>query len=169
MGSTDSAAARADGEEQLMAAKLSGGAKKRFDLGQNADINVTPFVDVMLVLLIIFMVTAPLATVSIRIDIPPAKAPTSPSKPPTYVSIAQNGDIFVSFATGPDSSELKPTTLDNMASLIAQSLAVPNPTTQQVFIRADQHVKYGVFMAVVNRLQLDGYYKIGLISEEVQN
>ena len=152
-----------------MAAKLSGGGKKRFDLGQNADINVTPFVDVMLVLLIIFMVTAPLATVSIRIDIPPAKAPTSPSKPPTYVSIAQNGDIFVSFATGPDSSDLKPTTLDNMASLIAQSLAVPNPTTQQVFIRADQHVKYGVFMAVVNRLQLDGYYKIGLISEEVQN
>ena len=152
-----------------MAAKLGGGGKKRFDLGQNADINVTPFVDVMLVLLIIFMVTAPLATVSIRIDIPPAKAPTTPSKPPTYVSIAQNGEIFVSFATGPNSSDLKPATLDDMASLIAQSLAVPNPTTQQVFIRADQHVKYGVFMAVVNRLQLDGYYKIGLISEEVQN
>ena len=73
-----------------MAAKLGGGGKKRFDLGQNADINVTPFVDVMLVLLIIFMVTAPLATVSIKIDIPPAKAPTTPSKPPTYVSIDQD-------------------------------------------------------------------------------
>ena len=76
-----------------MAAKLGGGKKKRFDLGQNADINVTPFVDVMLVLLIIFMVTAPLATVSIKIDIPPAKAPTTPSKPPTYVSIDQAGQI----------------------------------------------------------------------------
>ena len=64
---------------------------------------------------------------------------------------------------------MHPATLDTMASLIAQSLAVPNPTTQQVFIRADQHVKYGVFMAVVNRLQIDGYYKIGLISEEVQS
>ena len=64
-----------------MAAKLCGGGKKkRFDLGQNADINVTPFVDVMLVLLIIFMVTAPLATVSIKIDIPPAKAPTTPAE-----------------------------------------------------------------------------------------
>ena len=51
-----------------MAAKLAGGGKKGFNLGQNADINVTPFVDVMLVLLIIFMVTAPLATVSIKID-----------------------------------------------------------------------------------------------------
>ena len=152
-----------------MAAKLGGGGKKRFDLGQNADINVTPFVDVMLVLLIIFMVTAPLATVSIRIDIPPAKAPTTPSKPPTYVSIDQAGQLFVSFATGPNSTDMHPATLDTMAGLIAQSLAVPNPTAQQVFIRADQHVRYGAFMAVVNRLQLDGYYKIGLISEEVQN
>src|SRR6185437_2091379 len=153
-----------------MSAKLAGGGgKRRFDLGQNSEINVTPFVDVMLVLLIIFMVTAPLATVSIKIDIPPAKAPTSPSKPPTYVSIDQAGQIFVSFATGPNTTDMHPATLDNMAGLIAQSLAVPNPTRQQVFIRADQHVRYGAFMAVVNRLQMDGYYKIGLISEEVQN
>ena len=152
-----------------MSAKLGGGSKNRFDLGQNADINVTPFVDVMLVLLIIFMVTAPLATVSIKIDIPPAKAPTTPSKPPTYISISNDGQLFVSFATGPTSTEMHPTTLDTMASMVAQSLGVANPTTQQVFIRADQHVKYGVFMSVVNRLQLDGYYKIGLISEEVQN
>jgi biopolymer transport protein ExbD len=151
-----------------MAAKLSGGGKKKFDLGQNADINVTPFVDVMLVLLIIFMVTAPLATVSIKIDIPPAQAPTKPSKPPTYISIAANGDLFVSYATGPSTTEMHPTTLDTMASEVAQSLGVPNPTGEQVFIRADQHVKYGVFMGVVNRLQIDGYYKIGLISEEVQ-
>jgi biopolymer transport protein ExbD len=151
-----------------MAAKLSGGAKKAFALNQNADINVTPFVDVMLVLLIIFMVTAPLATVSIRIDIPPAQKPTTPSKPPTYLSIDDQGHLFVSFATGPASTEMRPATLDNMAGLIASSLASPNPTNEQVFIRADQHVRYGVFMAVVNQLQLDGYYKIGLISEEVQ-
>jgi biopolymer transport protein ExbD len=154
-----------------MAAKIAGGGKgkKGFNLGQNADINVTPFVDVMLVLLIIFMVTAPLATVSIKIDIPPALAPTTPTKPPTYISIANNGQLFVSFATGPTSTEMHPTDLDGMAAQVAQSLGVPNPTTQQVFIRADPHVKYGVFMAVVNRLQIDGYYKIGLISEEVQS
>ena len=152
-----------------MAAKIGGGGGGKFDLGQNSEINVTPFVDVMLVLLIIFMVTAPLATVSIKIDIPPAQAPTTPSKPPTYISIASTGQLFVSFATGPTSTEMHPTTLDTMSSMVAQSLGVANPTTQQVFIRADQHVKYGVFMSVVNRLQIDGYYKIGLISEEVQN
>jgi len=151
-----------------MAAKLGGTGKRRYDIGQNADINVTPFVDVMLVLLIIFMVTAPLATVSIKIDIPPAQAPKTPTKPPTYISIAPNGQLFVSFATGPTSSELRPATLPTLASLVAASLAVPNPTNEQVFVRADQHVKYGAFMAVVNQLQLDGYYKLGLISEEVQ-
>src|SRR5580692_7453360 len=135
-----------------MAAKLSGGGKKRFDLGQNADINVTPFVDVMLVLLIIFMVTAPLATVSIKIDIPPAQAPTKPTKPPTYISIANNGDLFVSFATSATTTEMRPTTLDTMATMVAQSLGTGNPTAEQVFIRADPHVKYGVFMSVVNRL-----------------
>ena len=151
-----------------MAAKLSGGGKKKFDLGQNSEINVTPFVDVMLVLLIIFMVTAPLATVSIKIDIPPALAPTTPTKPPTYISISNGGQLFVSFATGPTSTEMHPTTLDTMATMVGQSLGVANPTGEQVFIRADPHVKYGIFMSVVNRLQIDGYYKIGLISEEVQ-
>ena len=77
--------------------------------------------------------------------------------------------MFVSFATGPTSTEMHPTTLDTMAASIAQSLGVANPTTQQVFIRADQHVRYGIFMGVVNRLQIDGYYKIGLITEEVQS
>jgi biopolymer transport protein ExbD len=150
-----------------MAAKLAGKGKRKFDLGQNNEMNVTPFVDVMLVLLIIFMVTAPLATVSIRIDIPPAKAPTSPTKPPTYISIQNGGQIFVSFATGPTTTEMRPATIDNMGTLVAQSLGVANPTNEQVFIRADPHVKYGEFMSVVNRLQIDGYYKIGLISEEV--
>jgi biopolymer transport protein ExbD len=152
-----------------MAAKLAGGKKAKFDLGQNSDINVTPFVDVMLVLLIIFMVTAPLATVSLKIDIPPAQQPTTPTKPPTYLSIDANGQISVSFATSPTDTRMQPATLDTMSGLIAQSLGVPNPTSQQVFVRADQHVKYGLFMGVVNRLQMDGYYKIGLISEEVQS
>ena len=93
----------------------------------------------------------------------------TPTKPPTYISISNDGELFVSFATGPDTTEMHTTTLDAMAAQVAQSLGVANPTNEQVFIRADPHVKYGVFMAVVNRLQIDGYYKIGLISEEVQN
>jgi len=154
-----------------MAAKLGGGKKAKFDLGQNSDINVTPFVDVMLVLLIIFMVTAPLATVSIKLDLPPAKAPppTAHDKPPTYISIDNYGNLSVSFATGPQSTEMHPVAnLQGLAPVLAASLGVPNPTTQRVFIRADQHVHYRKFMDVLHQLQTDGYFKIGLISEEVQ-
>src|SRR6516225_1953549 len=80
-----------------MAAKLAGGNKRGgYELGQNADINVTPFVDVMLVLLIIFMVAAPLATTSLKIDLPPAQAPKNPQdqKKPTFISITKDG-IYV--------------------------------------------------------------------------
>jgi biopolymer transport protein ExbD len=156
-----------------MAAALAGGGKKnKFDLGQNSDINVTPFVDVMLVLLIIFMVTAPLATVSIKLDLPPAKAPPAnqKQKPPTYISIDNTGALSVSFATGPESTEMRPVAnLEGLSAALAQSLGVPNPTGERVFIRAEQHVKYRRFMDVLNQLQSDGYLKIGLISEEVQN
>src|SRR5579863_5075942 len=94
--------------------------KSKFDLGQNSDINVTPFVDVMLVLLIIFMVAAPLATTSIRIDLPPAKAPPpdQKQKPPTFISIQDGGALYVSFGE----NQIKPTTMDTLASDLAASL-----------------------------------------------
>ena len=87
-----------------MAAKIGGGGGGKFDLGQNSDMNVTPFVDVMLVLLIIFMVVAPLATTSIRIDLPPATPPKDDKgKPPTFISIQDSGQIFVSMGkTAPE-------------------------------------------------------------------
>ena len=146
-----------------MAVKL-GGNKRRFDLGQNSDINVTPFVDVMLVLLIIFMVTAPLATVSIKIDLPPAKAPppNSKEKPPTYISISKN-QIFVSMGK----TEMKPSSLAMLATDLPLSLQSADPHHETIFIRADKDVKYRQFMDVINQLQTDGYYKIGLISEQV--
>jgi biopolymer transport protein ExbD len=148
-----------------MAAKLSGGGGSRFDLGQNSDMNVTPFVDVMLVLLIIFMVVAPIATVSIRLDLPPAKPPppTEHMKPPTFISIQDSGQIFVSFGA----TDIRPTSMDRLAADLAASLGVPNPTSQQVFIRADRHVRYRQFMDVINQLQLDGYFKVGLIAEDL--
>ena len=78
-----------------MAAKLGGVKGGKYSLGQNADINVTPFVDVMLVLLIIFMVSIPAATVAIKIDLPPAvNTPDTPKEKPTYISIQQDGKIL---------------------------------------------------------------------------
>ncbi|PXA89059.1 biopolymer transporter ExbD, partial [Caulobacter sp. D4A] len=79
-----------------MAAKLSGGGGDRFNVEQNSEINVTPFVDVMLVLLIIFMVAAPLASVSIEVNLPPAVAKATPNPPkPVYISIKANGQLYI--------------------------------------------------------------------------
>ena len=147
-----------------MAAKLAGERTGKFDLGQNSDMNVTPFVDVMLVLLIIFMVVAPLATVSIRIDLPPATPPKDlNSKPPTFISIQDSGLIYVSFGK----TDIRQSSMDRLAADLPASLGVANPQNERIFIRADRHVRYRQFMDVINQLQLDGYYKIGLIAENL--
>jgi biopolymer transport protein ExbD len=145
-----------------MAAKLAGGGKARYELGQNADINVTPFVDVMLVLLIIFMVAAPMATVAIKIDLPPATPPKDPNqKKPTFLSIRRGGEVYVVAADNTQKVDLSV-----LASVLAAKLG-PTAQDQSVLIRADRDVHYGEFMAVVNQLQRDGFYKVGLITEEL--
>jgi biopolymer transport protein ExbD/biopolymer transport protein TolR len=144
-----------------MAAALAGaGTNRRFALGQNHDINVTPFVDVMLVLLIIFMVTAPLATTSIKVDLPPAPSGKADPERPVSVSITNDGQVFVSGPRG----EI-PVTLDNLAGGIANVLGAQPSPQLKVFVRADKQVRYGAFMSVLNRLQDDGFYKVGLVGE----
>ena len=141
-----------------MAGKVGGGPKGKFDLGQNSDMNVTPFVDVMLVLLIIFMVAAPLATVSIKIDLPPPVPPKNPQKEPVFINIEQYGKVFI----GPT-----PTSLETLTADVTRALASPNPTEERIMIRANRYVPYREFMAVLNELQGDGFFKIGLISEDL--
>lgn len=145
-----------------MAAQLSGpSGSSRFDLKQNSDINVTPFVDVMLVLLIVMMVSAPMATVSIKVDLPPATAPTThDNKKPTFISIQKSGDIYL---TGDSPSK---TSLDRLAADLQAKLGVPDAHTETILVRADRDVKYDTFMSVVNQLQSDGFYKVGLIVED---
>ena len=144
-----------------MAARLAGaGGRGRFQLGQNSEMNVTPFVDVMLVLLIVFMVAAPIATTAIKVDMPP-NGPASRLGPPTYVSISNDGQLYISVAGGVP----RHTSLDRLGADLGRWL---NPQTQQILIRADQHVRYAKFMAVIDRLQNDGFAKVSLISEEVQ-
>lgn len=146
-----------------MAAKLSGGGKKdKFDLGQNAEINVTPFVDVLLVLLIIFMVAVPLATVSIKLDLPPATPPPPGAKveEPTVVNVQQSGLLFIGEA---------PTTLARLSGDLTTKFNTANTPQddRRVFIRADADVTYGDFMAVMNDLQSHGYYQVALINEDI--
>src|SRR4051812_13785865 len=78
-----------------MAAKLAGAGDGTYTIRQNADINVTPFVDILLVLLIIFMVAAPMATTSIKRDMPLARETKVPPKPPMLISIQDSGALYL--------------------------------------------------------------------------
>ena len=142
-----------------MGAQLSGpGSGSKFTIATNADMNVTPMVDVMLVLLIIFMVAAPLATVSIKLDLPPALPNTAkPPKPPTVISLQKSGAVFV----GP-----RETSLATLVPDLAAVLGVAHAQDETVYIRADKEVKYEAFMAILNDLQKNGFYKVSLITED---
>jgi TonB system transport protein ExbD (group 1) len=139
-----------------MAAQLAGPAGgSKYKIQQNAEINVTPFVDVMLVLLIIFMVAAPLATVSVQVDLPTAVAPPTPNPPkPIYISIQKNGDLHI--------GDFK-TTIDSMPADLAKQIGKRDPTKERIFIRGDKEAYYGDFMRVMNTLQDNGYYSVALI------
>ena len=143
-----------------MAAKLSGsGGGGRYQVEQNSEINVTPFVDVMLVLLIIFMVAAPLASVNVKIALPDAvaKAGTNPPKP-IYISIQPSGRIFIGDF---------PTDLSTLGDDMRKQLGGKrNPTKERIFIRGDKDVVYGDFMGVMNMLQDNGFYSVALVGTE---
>jgi TonB system transport protein ExbD (group 1) len=142
-----------------MAAQLagpSGGSK--YSIQQNASINVTPFVDVMLVLLIIFMVAAPLATVSVPVDLPPAVAPPTPNpSKPIWLSIQKNGDLHI--------GDFK-TTIADMPADLTKQIGTRDPTKERIFIRADKDAYYGDFMRVMNTLQDNGYYSVALVGTD---
>ncbi|MFN3513945.1 MAG: biopolymer transporter ExbD [Phenylobacterium sp.] len=144
-----------------MGAKLSGSGGGKYGVEQNSEINVTPFVDVMLVLLIIFMVAAPLATVSVQVALPPAVAPPSPNPPkPVYISLQRGGSIYIGDAA---------TDLASLGDDLNSALGGRrNPTRERIFIRADQDVLYGDFMGVMNMLQDHGFYSVALVGEDKQ-
>jgi biopolymer transport protein ExbD len=144
-----------------MASKLGGKKGEKYELGQNADINVTPFVDVMLVLLIIFMVSIPVATTFIKIDLPPQTETQTTNDKPTYISIGQTSGLTL-VVKGANTT----TTLATLGDDLQRALG-PTAKTQSVLIRADRLVKYKDFMSVVNQLQSDGYYKVALIPEDL--
>jgi len=141
-----------------MAAKLAGSGGGRYEVEQNAEINVTPFVDVMLVLLIIFMVAAPLASVTIKVTLPPAVAKPAVNPPkPVYISIKQDGRVYV----GDSASDL-----DSLGDDLIKAVGRRNPTQERIFIRGDENMQYQDFMAVMNKLQDNGFYSVALVGED---
>jgi biopolymer transport protein ExbD len=141
-----------------MAAKLSGGGGGKYAIEQNSEINVTPFVDIMLVLLIIFMVAAPLATVSVEVKLPRAVAPVQQNPPkPFYVSIQANSNVYI----GDNQVDI-----DSVGTELLSQIGNKTPSDERIFIRSDQTTRYGDFMQVMNSLQDSGFYSVALVGED---
>ena len=141
-----------------MAASLSSHSGGVWNIRQNADINVTPFVDVMLVLLIIFMVALPVATVSVKVDLPPADATPVVTTPPDIVTLTLAGGVYVGD---------RATTLEALPDIAAAALGA-NPKQQRVYLRADEGVRYRELMGVMNVLRARGLEKVALVGEEFE-
>jgi biopolymer transport protein TolR len=119
-----------------------------------SEINVTPLVDVMLVLLIVFMVAAPLMTVGVPIELPQTKAkPLQGDSEPITVSVDKEGKVFL------QETEIDPQTLIAKLEAIAQ-----NGYDERIFVRGDTSVDYGTVMKVMGALNAAGYKKIGLVT-----
>ncbi|MEK1886000.1 MAG: TonB system transport protein ExbD [Phyllobacterium sp.] len=126
------------------------------ELQENHEINVTPFIDVMLVLLIIFMVAAPLATVDINVDLPASTATPAPRPDqPVYLTLKDDKSI----AIGNDRL-----TRDTLGQFLDQKTADNKDT--RIFLRADKSVDYGSLMDLMNALRDNGYLKIALVGLE---
>jgi len=128
---------------------------KRSEREPMSEINVTPFVDVMLVLLIIFMVTAPLLTVGVQVDLPETSADTLPEESePLTLTINSKGEVFI------QESKIE---FDN---LIKKILAVSNNRTDtRIYVRGDKTINYGRVLEVMGKLSGSGFTKVALISE----
>ena len=128
---------------------------KRSEREPMSEINVTPFVDVMLVLLIIFMVTAPLLTAGVQVDLPETSADTLPEESePLTLTINSKGEVFI--------QETK-IEFDN---LIKKILAVSkNRTDTRIYVRGDKTINYGRVLEVMGKLSGSGFTKVALISE----
>jgi biopolymer transport protein TolR len=132
------------------------GRRGRHSGGVMSEINITPMVDVMLVLLIIFMVAAPLMTVGVPIDLPQTQArELAQDSEPVAVSVSPEGQIYI----GDD-----PVTYETLADAVAAQTG--GDTEQRVFVRGDTAANYGAVMRVMGVLSGAGYSRIGLITEQ---
>ena len=141
-----------------LAAGSGGGGRRRYRrASMMSDINVTPMVDVMLVLLIIFMVSAPLLTVGVPLDLPQAAAKSlEQDKEPLTLSVQQSGKIFLNNTEIPD------------GELVAKLKAVTEArggADARIFVRGDTKADYGTVVRVMAKLSEAGYKRIALVAE----
>lgn len=134
----------------------SGGGKRSRRRSGFSDINITPMVDVMLVLLIIFMVTAPMLTAGVNVDLPKAQAaPLAGQDEPLTVSIQKNRRVFIQKTIVP---------VDELGTRLKAIAA--EKTDTRIFVRGDKDVDYGTIMHVVGEINAAGFSKVALITEQ---
>ena len=127
----------------------------RYKYTRMSEINVTPFVDVMLVLLIVFMVTAPLMTVGVPVDLPKTKAAAiTNSEDPLVISVDAEGDIYVQDTLVP---------IDKLAARLI-AITGSNPEIR-IFVRGDKSIDYGTVMTVMGRVNAAGFKKVSLLAK----
>ena len=126
--------------------------------------NVVPYIDVMLVLLVIFMVTAPMLITGVDVDLPKEQTNTmSQSQLPVIVSLTDKGDIFISYESNVDVPVSEPELINTLSNLQSQS-DNSNAEPVQVMINADQNNQYGAIMTLMATLQQAGIEKVGLLT-----
>ena len=126
------------------------------EMTESSDINVTPFIDVTLVLLIIFMVAAPLATVDVAVDLPSSTAPVQ-QRPDRPIYLTLGADLGLSLGETKVPREVLATALDAVSN---------HDRNQRVFLRADTVVSYGELMKAMDALRNAGYLKVALVARE---
>jgi biopolymer transport protein TolR len=125
-----------------------------------SEINVTPFVDVMLVLLIIFMVSAPLLTVGVPIDLPQTQAKAlDQDREPLTVSVNGKGQVFL------QNSEIK---VEDLVAKLEAITQARGGTDERIYVRGDRKVDYGTVMRVMGRLSAAGFHRVALVTEVEQ-
>ena len=139
----------------------AGGGRRRFRRAAvMAEINVTPMVDVMLVLLIIFMVSAPLLTVGVPLDLPQTAAKSlDQDKEPLTLSVQLSGKIFL------NNTEIKP---DELVPKLKAITDARGGMDERIFVRGDTKVDYGTVMRVMGRLSAAGFKRVALVTEVEQ-
>jgi biopolymer transport protein TolR len=144
----------------VVSAPSGGGRHRRRRRPVMSDINVTPFVDVMLVLLIVFMVSAPLLTVGVPLDLPQSQAKSldQDSKPLT-VSVNVKGQVFL------QDSEIK---IDELVAKLKAVTDARGGADERIYVRGDKKVDYGTMMQVMGRLSAAGFHRVALVTEVEQ-
>jgi biopolymer transport protein ExbD len=128
------------------------------ELAETHEINVTPFIDVILVLLIIFMIAAPLATVDVPVDLPSVTVESQP-RPDQPLFLSVKWDLSLALGEDPVAREALPVALDT---------ATRGNKEERIFLRADRAVSYGDVMDVMNALRAAGYLKVALVGLEAR-